>query len=57
MEFQFGTNWSAYSRYVGDIFGTPLAEGVFAFFLESGFLGVLLLGRDGCPSGSTGSSP
>jgi cytochrome bd ubiquinol oxidase subunit I len=47
MEFQFGTNWASYSRFVGDIFGAPLAaEGVFAFFLESGFLGLLLLGRD-----------
>ena len=46
MEFQFGTNWAGYSRFVGDIFGAPLAaEGVFAFFLESGFLGLLLLGR------------
>ncbi|MGC8826175.1 MAG: cytochrome ubiquinol oxidase subunit I [Anaerolineae bacterium] len=46
MEFQFGTNWSAYSRFVGDIFGSPLAaEGVFAFFLESTFLGVLIFGR------------
>ena len=46
MEFQFGTNWSAYSRFVGDIFGAPLAaEGVFAFFLESGFLGLYLFGR------------
>jgi cytochrome d ubiquinol oxidase subunit I len=46
MEFQFGTNWSAYSRYVGDIFGAPLAaEGVFAFFLESSFLGLLLFGE------------
>lgn len=46
MEFQFGTNWSTYSRFVGDIFGSPLAaEGVFAFFLESTFIGVLLLGR------------
>lgn len=45
MEFQFGTNWSRYSRFVGDIFGAPLAaEGVFAFFLESGFLAVLLFG-------------
>ncbi len=52
MEFQFGTNWSAYSRYVGDIFGSPLAaEGVFAFFLESGFLGVLILGRERVPKG------
>ena len=46
MEFEFGTNWAAYSRFVGDIFGAPLAaEGVFAFFLESGFLGLLLFGR------------
>lgn len=46
MEFQFGTNWSTYSRFVGDIFGSPLAaEGVFAFFLESTFLGVLIFGR------------
>lgn len=47
MEFQFGTNWSEYSRFVGDIFGAPLAaEGVFAFFLESTFLGLLIFGRD-----------
>jgi cytochrome bd ubiquinol oxidase subunit I len=47
MEFQFGTNWSTYSRFVGDVFGSPLAaEGVFAFFLESGFLAVLLFGWD-----------
>jgi cytochrome d ubiquinol oxidase subunit I len=46
MEFQFGTNWAAYSRFVGDIFGAPLAaEGIFAFFLESSFLGILLYGR------------
>jgi cytochrome bd ubiquinol oxidase subunit I len=46
MEFQFGTNWAAYSRFVGDIFGAPLAaEGVLAFFLESGFLGLYLFGR------------
>ncbi len=46
MEFSFGTNWSNYSRMVGDIFGAPLAaEGVFAFFLESVFLGVLVFGR------------
>jgi cytochrome bd ubiquinol oxidase subunit I len=45
MEFQFGTNWSRYSTFVGDIFGPPLAaEGVFAFFLESTFLGLLLFG-------------
>lgn len=46
MEFQFGTNWEKYSRFVGDIFGAPLAaEGIFAFFLESSFLGVLLFGK------------
>ncbi len=46
MEFEFGTNWSGYSRFVGDVFGAPLAaEAVFAFFLESGFIGLLLLGR------------
>ena len=45
MEFEFGTNWAAYSKYVGDIFGSALAaEGIFAFALESGFLGVLLFG-------------
>jgi len=45
MEFQFGTNWASYSRYVGDIFGAALAaEGIFAFFLESGFLAVLVFG-------------
>lgn len=45
MEFQFGTNWANYSRFVGDIFGAPLAaEAVIAFFLESTFLAVLLLG-------------
>ena len=47
MEFQFGTNWAEYSRFVGDIFGAPLAaEGVFAFFLESAFLGLYLFGRN-----------
>jgi cytochrome d ubiquinol oxidase subunit I len=47
MEFEFGTNWATYSRYVGDVFGSALAaEGIFAFFLESGFLAVLLFGWD-----------
>ena len=47
MEFQFGTNWAYYSHYVGDVFGAPLAiEGLMAFFLESTFVGLLLLGRD-----------
>ena len=46
MEFQFGTNWSEYSKFVGDIFGAPLAaEGLFAFFLESTFLGLYIFGR------------
>lgn len=47
MEFEFGTNWASYSRYVGDVFGSALAaEGIFAFFLESGFLAVLVFGWD-----------
>jgi cytochrome d ubiquinol oxidase subunit I len=47
MEFQFGTNWATYSRFVGDVFGSALAaEGVFAFFLESAFLALLLFGWD-----------
>ncbi|MDF7680249.1 cytochrome ubiquinol oxidase subunit I [Enterobacteriaceae bacterium ESL0689] len=47
MEFQFGTNWSYYSHYVGDIFGAPLAiEGLMAFFLESTFVGLLFFGWD-----------
>src|SRR5512136_2021547 len=46
-EFQFGMNWSEYSRYVGDIFGAPLAiEALLAFFLESTFLGIWLFGWD-----------
>ena len=45
MEFEFGTNWAVYSRFVGDIFGSALAaEGLFAFGLESAFLGILLFG-------------
>ncbi len=45
MEFEFGMNWSEYSRFVGNIFGSLLAaEGVFAFFLEGGFLGLMLFG-------------
>jgi len=47
MEFQFGTNWSYYSHYVGDIFGAPLAiEGLMAFFLESTFIGMFFFGWD-----------
>jgi cytochrome bd ubiquinol oxidase subunit I len=45
MEFEFGTNWASYSRFVGDVFGSALAaEGIFAFFLESGFLAILVFG-------------
>lgn len=45
LEFQFGTNWSYYAHYVGDIFGTPLAiEGMMAFFLESTFVGLFFFG-------------
>lgn len=45
MEFEFGTNWSVYSRFVGNIFGSMLAaEGIFAFFLEASFLGLMLFG-------------
>lgn len=47
MVFAFGTNWARYSRFVGSVFGSALgAEGIFAFFLEAGFLGVLLFGWD-----------
>ncbi|MGD8473234.1 MAG: cytochrome ubiquinol oxidase subunit I [Anaerolineae bacterium] len=52
MEFQFGMNWSEYSRFVGDVFGAPLAiEGLSAFFLESTFLGVWIFGWDRLPKG------
>jgi len=45
MEFEFGTNWATYSKYVGDVFGSALAaEGIFAFAVESGFLGILIFG-------------
>src|SRR4030088_2684743 len=49
-EFQFGMNWSAYSRFVGDVFGAPLAmEGIVAFFIESTFLGLWIFGWDRLP--------
>ncbi len=52
MEFQFGMNWSEYSRFVGDIFGAPLAiEALLAFFLESTFLGIWLFGWEKLPKG------
>jgi cytochrome d ubiquinol oxidase subunit I len=52
MEFEFGTNWANYSRFVGDVFGSALAsEGIFAFFLESGFLAVLVFGWDRVSAG------
>jgi cytochrome d ubiquinol oxidase subunit I len=51
-EFQFGMNWSEYSRFVGDVFGAPLAiEALLAFFLESTFLGVWIFGRGKIPAG------
>ena len=51
-EFQFGMNWSAYSRFVGDVFGPPLAmEGLVAFFVESTFLGLWIFGWDRLPRG------
>ena len=51
-EFQFGMNWSDYSRFVGDIFGAPLAiEGLLAFFLESTFLGLWIFGWGRLPKG------
>ena len=47
MEFQFGTNWAYFAHYVGDVFGAPLAiEGLMAFFLESTFVGLMVLGWD-----------
>lgn len=47
--FGFGTNWARYSRFVGDVFGSALgAEGIFAFFLEAGFLGIMLFGWEKC---------
>ncbi len=47
MEFAFGTNWAGYSKFVGNVFGAPLAaEGIFAFFVESSFLGILLFGKE-----------
>ena len=53
-EFQFGMNWSEYSRFVGDVFGVPLAiEALLAFFLESTFIGVWMFGRDRLPKWGT----
>ncbi|HOG30503.1 MAG TPA: cytochrome ubiquinol oxidase subunit I, partial [Vicinamibacterales bacterium] len=50
MEFQFGMNWAEYSRFVGDVFGAPLAiEALLAFFLESTFLGLWVFGWDRLP--------
>lgn len=52
MEFQFGMNWANYSRFVGDIFGAPLAiEALLAFFLESTFLGLWIFGWEKLPKG------
>ena len=53
LEFQFGTNWSYYSHYVGDVFGTPLAiEGLMAFFLEATFIGIFFFGWDRLSKGA-----
>ena len=52
-EFQFGMNWSSYSRFVGDVFGAPLAfEGLLAFFLEATFIGLWIFGWDKLPKGA-----
>src|SRR4026209_1741696 len=49
-EFQFGMNWSDYSRFVGDVFGAPLAiQGLLAFFLEATFVGLWIFGWDRLP--------
>ena len=54
-EFEFGMNWSAYSRLVGNVFGGPLAmEGLAAFFLESTFLGLWIFGWDRLSKRSSG---
>jgi cytochrome bd ubiquinol oxidase subunit I len=51
-EFQFGMNWSNYARFVGDVFGAPLAlEGILAFFFEAAFIGVWIFGWDKIPKG------
>src|ERR1700710_2635339 len=51
-EFQFGMNWSEYSRFVGDVFGAPLAmEALLAFFLEATFIGLWIFGWDRLPKG------
>lgn len=53
MEFEFGTNWSMYSRFFGDMFGTPLAiEGLMAFFMESTFVGLMFFGWDRLSKGA-----
>ena len=62
LEFEFGTNWSNYSHFVGDIFGAPLAiEGILAFFLESTFVAVMFFGWNEAsispPPGSRPSAP
>jgi cytochrome bd-type quinol oxidase subunit 1 len=53
-EFQFGMNWSSYSRFVGDVFGAPLAfEGLMAFFFEATFIGLWIFGWNKLPAAST----
>jgi cytochrome bd ubiquinol oxidase subunit I len=56
-EFQFGMNWSAYSRFVGDVFGAPLAmEALLAFFMESTFIGLWSASCCRCSAGTTPSA-
>lgn len=56
-EFQFGMNWSEYSRFMGDVFGAPLAiEALLAFFMESTFIGVWMFGRDKLPKWAIAAS-
>lgn len=53
LEFEFGTNWSYFSSFVGDVFGAPLAiEGMMAFFMESTFIGLMVSGGIDCPRDS-----
>jgi cytochrome d ubiquinol oxidase subunit I len=55
MEFQSGTNWAGFARFIGPMAGRLAAEGVLAFFLESTFMGVLLFGWGGSRTASSGS--
>ena len=58
LEFEFGTNWSNYSWFVGDIFGAPLAiEGILAFFMEATFIAVMFFGWDSITISSSITTP